>query len=774
MNKFVSDYVDSKLKISKLKAFWRSPPSLSSVLPYEDFFENHLLLKDGRIGSGIEVVWPYHLTEDINHLVNRERTLARFFKTYGEDFIFQFQIEKKEGQFKSCIFFKSALIQGGFSIFPKTVAHNLTGDLEKEVLRTTEMKERLSSLIVAELDGTVHDLTRQDWVNLIRSRLGCSEISENYVSLDNLISHSGHVSQDNFKVGETEFVCLIPTSIPCHLSPQVFRLLYFETIDFLISTGLALTTNQKVQEKIAERKFWLNNAIGENASRFRDEVLSFEKEFVNGEGLAQVSVAVIVKDPKILSNVQRILTQSTETEWTVERFGASKLILDSLPLNHNPPLMKNVGRTLSLPLSAVSSLIPLTSGALSYNLEKKLQYSTSEGILSGFDLRDTPGCHTAVIAGTRSGKSFLVNDMLQQYLKSEKPPIISILDKRASYETLTKYFGGKTIAFSLESLQRTDFPFHPFAGPLDDAHLEFLSSYIGLLAELSRPDSPVYATDKVIIANALKFAKDSAHASNKFVSSKAEDITLTMSEIVSALGKVKGEEARLIASRLTPYYGAGVYAKYFDRESNPSSNEAPILSFDLDGLECDKLLQCAISQAVLGQVLTRMRAASQSGKWGILLIEELGVLGDGIPSLASFIADCWKTMAKLGVVCIGVTNDIEDYLNKPAAKAVWNNSPNKLYLRMTSDQIRSLVTKSENGPAIVSGKLAELLPCLRTVASQGSDFILEAEGKLSPLKHKPSSNSYWIASSKHEDVLKIKELEKIMPIHSVIDHLSTR
>ena len=54
------------------------------------------------------------------------------------------------------------------------------------------------------------------------------------------------------------------------------------------------------------------------------------------------------------------------------------------------------------------------------------------------------------------------------------------------------------------------------------------------------------------------------------------------------------------------------------------------------------LLCAAMSQAILGQVMSRMTQASKEGRWGILLIEELGVLGSGIPSLASFLADAWK------------------------------------------------------------------------------------------------------------------------------------
>ena len=211
---------------------------------------------------------------------------------------------------------------------------------------------------------------------------------------------------------------------------------------------------------------------------------------------------------------------------------------------------------------------------------------------------------------------------------------------------------------------------------------------------------------------------------------------------------------------------------YFDREHNGTSADAEIISFDLDGLESDQLLQSAMSQAILGQVMARMRKASKEGRWGILLVEEIGVLGDSVSGLAQFVADAWKTMAKMGVVCIGVANDVDDYLYKSAAKAIWNNSPNKIYLRMTSDQIRNLVTTSDNGPAVVSGQLAELLPCLKTIPGEKADFILTAEDRIYPLSFLPDAQSYWLGTSRHEDILKIKKLAQTMPIQEAIKTLA--
>ena len=131
-------------------------------------------------------------------------------------------------------------------------------------------------------------------------------------------------------------------------------------------------------------------------------------------------------------------------------------------------------------------------------------------------------------------------------------------------------------------------------------------------------------------------------------------------------------------------------------------------------------------------------------------------------------------MAKLGVVCIGVTNDVMDYLHKPAAQAVWNNSPNKLFLRMTSDQIRSLITASAHGPAPVTGRAANLLPCLRTEPGRGADFLLVAEDRILPLRHEPTPLSYWLATTRHRELLAVKDEAAKAPLAKAIASLAER
>lgn len=695
-----------------LQKFSQPLPFFETVLPYVDEVEVEgstvVLLQNGKLGVGLEIAWPYHLTATDHRLLELEATVARFLLHSDSGYSFQFQLKKESGVFRSFLFITAPALQLPTCLVPKKTHKLSQSEFERKSQRLLELVSSLESTLRSE--GVAISRMKEGW----------------RIPLEN-----GAVAHESLMIGGKTYFAVVPQALPAEFPSQVFRPLFFEPWVFCLSAGVRVLSREETEARIQKRKFWLQNALGAGAARQREEVDIFEKAFSRGDRLLALSLVVSTDSESQAKKLQHLLTQATQTPWVVEAAGASQVLLDALPFNHDSQVMDSIGRVVYLPSVTCSKLLPVTTGSMGGDLGKPLQYPSTEGERTGFDLRDTPGCHTAVIAGTRSGKSFLVANMLHRYLSSPHPPVVSILDKRASYEALARHYGGAVIAFTPERLRAPDFPFHPLAGPLDEGHLEFLSGYVGLLAELAKPDEPVHAVDRVIVTEALHYAVESLRVTSELTGT--QQLTLTMSDIVSALGRSDSPVARSLSQRLKPYYGTGTYAAYFDRELNVAGEDLEVMSFDLDGLERDKLLQSAISQAVLGQVLCRMRNASQQGRWGILLVEEIGVLGDAIPGLSQFVADAWKTMAKMKVVCIGVTNDVEDYLYKPAAKAIWNNSPNKIYLRMTQDQIRSLITSSEYGPAVVSGQLAELLPCLRTVPGEKADFILSAEERIFPL-----------------------------------------
>jgi hypothetical protein len=761
----LAEYCKSKKYYHDLSKLTKPSTFLKDLLPYEGFIEGDevtfVLLKSGQLGLGIELNLPNHLTIAPDSLMRRQSYAARILRTLPSKLIYQLETRKEHRPDDSSVRFYIYLTTTDF-VAPGTGASSELKSLQ-DLLGSS--LQRIRDFSAGELEGEAHCIKKDDWLAMVQGLVNIN-FSSRLQEFDDILPGDGEVLRHGVNIGDQSFRVLVPSQWPENISSQLFRSLLFQECSFRFLVSFKKLSLQAARQKLEAKQFWLNNALGAGARRQRLQIDRLDEQLVESEQLALASLFVITKIEH-LSSLRSSLEQVFQVPWVEESHGASILWLNGFPCHSDFTVLAKFGRAVSVPVGSLANFFPC--GGLKQTPPKALSYPSPEGPRQSFDLRDTPGGHMAVIAGTRSGKSFLINDMLQKYMATDLAPVISIIDKRASYETLTKYHQGHVIRFLPEQMNKM--PFHPFAGPHDGLHLEFLTSYIAMLANMANPNSPVPPADRVLITSAIRDAIQTVKASLKLSGHKVHGLTLTMSDIVSSMGKSESSSAATICHQLAPFYGKGAYSAYFDQEIENIDDSPDIIAYDLDGLEADPILQAAMALALLGQVMARMKKASLEGRWGILVVEELGVLGN-TPGLATFVADAWKTMAKLGTVCIGVTNDVDDYLSKPAAQAAWNNSPNKLFLRMNDDQIRTLVTANEYGPAPVTGRAAKLLPCLKTKPGYGSDFLFKAEDQLWPLVHKPSPKSYWLATSKHEEILKVKEEEKKSGIKKAIDHLA--
>lgn len=137
------------------------------------------------------------------------------------------------------------------------------------------------------------------------------------------------------------------------------------------------------------------------------------------------------------------------------------------------------------------------------------------------------------------------------------------------------------------------------------------------------------------------------------------------------------------------------------------------------------------------------------------MIEEAGVLAGDSPEIVQFIRDAWKTFRKLGMACVGLTNEVDDYAIKPGPREIWNVSANKVILRMLEKDLqKALCGSAERGfPPLIEDKLiAQLIGSLRKkdgVYSQGLWWSDEAKGTFVFM---PTGYDYWCAASKPIEV----------------------
>ena len=187
--------------------------------------------------------------------------------------------------------------------------------------------------------------------------------------------------------------------------------------------------------------------------------------------------------------VQRVFTQA-DGKAVKERFGQTAIWFGRFPGQRVQPL----ARPILVSSGQAAALAPLFGGARGYERCKHLdqpaltQFETRWGTPYGYDLFAGGDVgHTLVLGATGSGKSFLLNFLLQQSLQYK--PRVMILDLGGSYRWITRLLGGSYLAMKPEPDAEggAEQPgLRPFSLPPGERTYGFLASWVQRLLKIGK------------------------------------------------------------------------------------------------------------------------------------------------------------------------------------------------------------------------------------------------------------------------------------------------
>ena len=206
-----------------------------------------------------------------------------------------------------------------------------------------------------------------------------------------------------------------------------------------------------------------------------------------------------------LSSALSAVTQAgrrLDLEFLPETTVGQQIFLQCLPLGLNLKYPKDqmFRRSRRVPALAAAHLLPLYGDYTGSQTPVQL-YLNRRGEAVTCDFFDaTTAPHTIVSGKSRSGKSFLVNHLIQQTLPHGSSVVI--LDRWASYDTMCEVYKGEYVQVDLDA----PMCFNPFAGDLGSSHRTFLMAVIDQMASgVSGQDAAgLGQIDKAVCSQALQ------------------------------------------------------------------------------------------------------------------------------------------------------------------------------------------------------------------------------------------------------------------------------
>lgn len=534
---------------------------------------------------------------------------------------------------------------------------------------------------------------------------------------------------------------------------------------------------------LATKEFFLRFALDAVGKRQYKEITDTQTRLAHNEKAFWVGVHIVVRntdcalaDVKTRNAGQIVanrLKQSVGIPFAVETHAAPLIYRQCVPLGYSPESGRYTRRERRVLSGELGKYLPMFSGFLGAETKTQIMLSRA-GEPIYLSTRDSQTSqHAAILATSGGGKSFFLANWLVGDRALYPTSLDFIIDNKTSYEVLTKFLGEEG-GYALSKPPAT-FP-NIFLGELDDDRLRVMVAILRSAIALASPRVDLTAEHSMIIADAIRktFEANYVDAGTTFqggqlVRRAPETVHVPrLSQIVDKFVEVCQEKAlplemaAFLRAKLSPYCGQGPYASIFDRDCVATAEAATpaITLIDLDGVAEDPILCTLAAQISISDILRQVKRKENQGRTGRLVIEEVGVLGQRNPELVDFVKTAWKTFRKLGYTCIGLTNEVDDYRLKDAARTIWQVSPTKVILPMSPDERAKAASEDRvNGVPrlIASNYWVDLIGTLRKrdgVFSQGL-WMGETAGTFT---YAPTGFDYWLAASKPEEVGNVDRL----------------
>lgn len=507
---------------------------------------------------------------------------------------------------------------------------------------------------------------------------------------------------------------------------------------------------------------WFKAMMGHLYER-RDRAESLLKELGKGHTLVRAYTGINLYTPADEARQQteyvKGLFRRSGFRVSEEVYITLPVFLASLPLQYTPSMdapNKGLQRAWLMSSLNAASMVQVQGDWRGTGEDKGgLLLVSRSGQVATFDLLQTTiNYNFVVVAASGSGKSFLTNEIVCDFLS--KGGIARLIDVGRSYARFCEVMGGENIVFSPES----PMSMNPFTGILSEMDLNEMMPMLKDLLRLmaypltSEEDTPAFQYQL------LEKAVSEAWHTHK---NKCE-----LSNVVDWLRGYEGDNtgrAADLALQLEPF-SHGRYRRWFSGPRTLSFNK-PLVVIELEELKQDSALQAVVLQLVMFQVTKEMYLSDRRIP-KLLAIDEAWDLMGGLKT-GRFIETAFRRMRKYNGIAGVITQSFEDFEKSPAARAAIENAAWQFILYQRPESVEFAVT---NKRISADEMTVDLIKSVRSGVGFSEVFVRGEQGS-GLYRFITDKHSYYTFTTKPHDINRINDLlEKGASLEKAIDTLA--
>lgn len=523
-----------------------------------------------------------------------------------------------------------------------------------------------------------------------------------------------------------------------------------------------MTTFGLLNKQTMSESPWFRSMMGHLYER-KDRAEALLRETNKGRTLVRAYTGINIYTPRdeAVNQTEYVkgLFRRSGFRMSEEVYIALPAFLASMPLQYSPamdPPNKGLQRAWLMSSINAASMVQIQGDWRGTGESKGgLMLVSRSGQLATFDLLQTTiNYNFVVVAASGSGKSFLTNEIVCDFLS--KGGIARLIDVGRSYARFCEVMGGENIVFTNDA----PLSLNPFTGIKNEADLnEMMPMLKDLLRLMAYPLTAEEETPAYQYQLLEKAISEAWHA----IGNRCE-----LSDVVAWLLAYDGDDTRRaqdLAMQLEPF-SHGRYRRWFTGERTMTFSK-PLVVIELEELKQDSALQAVVLQLVMFQVTKEMYLSDRRIP-KLLAIDEAWDLMGGLKT-GRFIETAFRRMRKYNGIAGVITQSFEDFEKSSAARAAIENAAWQFILYQRPESVEFAVTHKRISTDPMS---IDLIKSVRSGEGFSEVFVRGEQGS-GLYRFVTDKHSYYTFTTKPTDINRLNDLvDQGLTLDKAIDKLA--